>query len=67
LRARRAAAEDRYTLASVAQPSGTLAPSTGRWALVGALIGLIAAVGGLALAGLARRRQKAQHQPHPKI
>jgi hypothetical protein len=70
IRARRAAVEDRYTLASAAQPSGTLASSTGRAVLVGAAIGLAALIGGMLLANWSnrrRRRQKAERKPDPEI
>lgn len=53
---------DRYSLVGPAQASGRLRSDTASSALVGGLIGLAAAAGGLALGWLARRRRHEREQ-----
>ena len=58
VRARRAAAGDRYANIGAAASAGVLDGATWRWSLFGAALGVLAAGGGLALAAAARRRRQ---------
>ena len=58
LRARRAAASDRYANIGAAASAGVLDSATWRWALLGAGLAVLAVCGGLALAAAARRRRQ---------
>jgi hypothetical protein len=61
LRARRAAASERYSNVGNAASVGTMDAGTGRWAILGGVVGILAVCSGFALAAAARR---SSHQ-HP--